>query len=621
MVRDATNVVVSSTYQSPVDAYNNLGRVLAQVPAELHCRGGTEASSTSFFAPLLSSTQGLSECQTSYCANADYCGPGDSISNPCSLNNLGNCPHAPQALVGSEINRACFNHDRCYLPYCVDVEEPCYFSGQGGSDGCDVDLQFSIVNQFGNLFDGQLWAKEALFFTIQLLSLKTSADPICHDPPCAEGEQCNAADGICMPEPTPGPSQTPPSPTPSPTPIQGSTPTPGGGSSDTGRAAVYIINPGGGHIVTLSADTLEVVNDVPFSGLTDDGIGLCGSGVSCLLYPLLGPDKLLVVGWDIVRTLDTTSGALGTPNSSPPPSVLPRPPMATSPNGKLVYVGHNNNGLPSAEQYAVSVRSVETWEEVGRLGLGFGGSFRPARYSPAGLFSLGNASVLDLATDTITPLSNFTHPSTCFNPLIGPDSDSCGLEPCYFGSGDTITSLGFTSFGLTSDLTRSVWLFLGWRYYDDASGVCTAPSNWVPYRDVGSVLMLLHGPVPPVLDIDDRYHPLSQTFINDPSTGRVLWFVRAIGGGDGSVYVVVRDEDQQHFLYSAGVDREVRSVPIERAPTLFTLTGDESRLVLAYDVDPSLGNGPETILSFDSKTLQRTGEYTSEARLVAKAVR
>jgi hypothetical protein len=68
-----------------------------------------------------------SDCDTSYCTNVAYCGPGNSGSNPNSLvwyftRHVTDC-----------LNRTCFSHDICYTQSCVSPG--CIWSSQ--SDTCD----------------------------------------------------------------------------------------------------------------------------------------------------------------------------------------------------------------------------------------------------------------------------------------------------------------------------------------------------------------------------------------------------------------------------------------------------------------------------------------------------
>jgi hypothetical protein len=66
-------------------------------------------------------------CQTNYCDDVSYCGPGDSQTNLLT---------AQTSWTSSWFNHICFDHDRCYDAYCQSGAF-CTWSLQDGVDDCD----------------------------------------------------------------------------------------------------------------------------------------------------------------------------------------------------------------------------------------------------------------------------------------------------------------------------------------------------------------------------------------------------------------------------------------------------------------------------------------------------
>lgn len=168
------------------DALARAGSLLSCVPPPMG-----EMTSTA------NARQADRDCSTQFCSDVEYCGPGNSISNPVNL--LGQDVH-PR--VGTCLNRNCWDHDNCYGPLCVQTDAGCYFTGQGGSTECDATLLASCSDTeciASALSEGPATLFRFTFVCgmIEGLIGSTSIRPgaqQCSKPPCGECGMC-AGDG------------------------------------------------------------------------------------------------------------------------------------------------------------------------------------------------------------------------------------------------------------------------------------------------------------------------------------------------------------------------------------------------------------------------------------------
>lgn len=116
------------------------------------------------------------DCDTEYCEEISYCGRGTSENNPGGLQGKGNAC----------LNRACFEHDKCYRNECVARE--CAFTMQGSTGDCDEKMfakcdENACVGRFN--FAARVICKGA-----KGLKANRGGPENCENPPCAPGQLC-----------------------------------------------------------------------------------------------------------------------------------------------------------------------------------------------------------------------------------------------------------------------------------------------------------------------------------------------------------------------------------------------------------------------------------------------
>ena len=108
---------------------------------------------------------GASGCGSTFCPDVGYCGPDNTSNGFTGAVNPGAC-----------LNRACFEHDKCYGDTCISEDPECYFSPQSIGTGCEAPFDAACGSC------GGFWER-TICFVVTVLYYR-NIPQICETPTC-----------------------------------------------------------------------------------------------------------------------------------------------------------------------------------------------------------------------------------------------------------------------------------------------------------------------------------------------------------------------------------------------------------------------------------------------------
>ncbi len=167
---DLLSAVVAEVMAGLNDPWGSVALIIDGTAKSLGCSPDPE---TVLFSPK---AEECKDCDTEYCEEISYCGRGTSENNPGGLQGKGN----------SCLNRACFEHDKCYRNECVARE--CAFTMQGSTGDCDEKMFEKCDDKA--CVGRRDFAARVICKGAKGLKGSLGGPKNCENPPCALGALC-----------------------------------------------------------------------------------------------------------------------------------------------------------------------------------------------------------------------------------------------------------------------------------------------------------------------------------------------------------------------------------------------------------------------------------------------